>query len=73
MRRFNARIKKFANCDHIVAVRAVELVPRHEMCSNNSEVHLYFDKYEQSLRSVIEGRFKEKRVFTEQEIYQFVK
>lgn len=73
LRRLQARIKKYSNSDSVVSVWAVELKDKQEMCAHNSELHVYFEKYSDTLRTVLDGRLKERKNFSESEIMQFLK
>lgn len=72
LRRINARIKKFPNSDYLLNFKKGELITKQEMCANNSDVYLYFERYSQSLGSVLANRVKEKKNFTEKEVYEFL-
>ena len=72
LRRVNARIKKFPKSDYLLNVKKAEMITKQEMCANNTNIYLYFERYTCSLGSILTTRTKEKRNFTENEIYEFL-
>jgi hypothetical protein len=72
LRRFNARMKKFPNPDYILQIKEVGLVSKNEMCAHNYDILLYLERHTQSLASILAARLKDKKNFSEKEIYTFI-